>query len=97
MVIKAITVHVKPGHLSEYLAAQRVWNSETRLAAGYLGEFVGHDPNEPDTIHLHLRWRSRADLERFMAEDHDRIAAQARADEHYERIDVRILDELPPN
>ena len=30
-----------------------------------------------------------------MAEDHDRIAAQAGADEHYERIEVRILEELP--
>jgi len=27
-----------------------------------------------------------------MAEQHDRIAALARADEHYERIEVRVLE-----
>lgn len=97
MVIKTIAVHVKTGHSSEYIAAQRVWNRETRSAAGYLGEFMAYDPNDPNTIYLHLHWRSRADLERFMAEDHDRIASQARADEHYERIEVRILEELPPD
>jgi heme-degrading monooxygenase HmoA len=96
MITKSINVFVKPGHLQSYLAAQAVWNRETRRAEGYLGEFVGHDPNAPDVVHLNLYWQSREDLARFMTGDHDRIAELAMAHEHYDRIEVRVLEESLP-
>ena len=94
MIVKFITVYVKPGHRAEYLAAQQIWNTETARAPGYLGCYCGSAANEPDIVRVWITWRSRTDLDRFMAEDHDRIAKRARADDHYERIEVRILDEV---
>lgn len=97
MVVKCIKVHVKPGHLQQYLSAQAVWNRETRPAPGYLGGFCGRCDDEPETVYLLFCWRCREDLERWMSTEHDRIAALAKADEHYERIEVRVLDAaLPP-
>jgi len=104
MIAKLITVHVKPGHweaYQAYQASQAIWNRETHKAAGYLGEFCGQaespdkrsDAISHDNIaHLMLFWRSRADLDRWMATDHDRIATMAGADRHYERIETRVLD-----
>ena len=94
MVVKLITVYLKPGHRQGYLAAQEVWNRETAKAPGYLGCFCGQDPGEPDVLRLQFFWRSRAELERWMTADHDRIAALARADDHYERIEVHVLDDI---
>ena len=94
MVVKSIAVYLKPGHREAYLAAQRVWNRETGKAPGYLGCFCGQDPGEPDVLRLQFFWRSRDELERWMAADHDRIAALAAADDHYRRIEVRVLDDL---
>jgi len=96
MVIKLIGVFLKPGHRDEFLAAQRVWNRETRAAPGYLGCLCSQEPNKPDVIYLQLFWRSRADLDDWMATDHDRIAALAGPDQHYDRLDVRILEGLLP-
>ena len=96
VIAKCIKVFVKPGHMEDFLAAQRIWNEHSRRADGYLGEFVGRDPAAPDIVHVHLCWRSREDLARFMAEGHDRIAVLARADEHYDRIEVRVLDAVDP-
>ncbi len=93
-VVKLITVQVKPGHLDGYLAAQEIWNRETRSAPGYLGGRCGQSPDDPLTVRLMFFWRSRSDLEQWMATDHDRIAALAGADEHYERIEVRVLDQV---
>ncbi len=98
MITKLITVTVKPSHWNDYCASQGVWNSETRDAPGYLGCVCGRDPRHPDTAYVLAFWQSRADLDRWMAKDHDRIAALAGADAHYERIEVRILhDVLPPD
>jgi quinol monooxygenase YgiN len=96
MVIKLVKVWVKPGQVPAFLAAQEVWNRETRQAPGYLGYHVGQDAAEPEVVYLHLFWRSRADLDAWMKTDHDRIAKLAPADEHYERIEVRVLDGLTP-
>ncbi|MCH7813789.1 MAG: DUF4937 domain-containing protein, partial [Planctomycetes bacterium] len=85
---------LKPGHREAYLAAQRVWNQETARAPGYLGCFCGQDPGEPDVLRLQFFWRSGDELQRWMAADHDRIAALAGADDHYERIEVHVLDAL---
>jgi len=94
MIVKFITVHVKPGRRDAYLAAQEIWNTQTARAPGYLGCHCGVAADEPDIVRVWIAWRSRADLDRFMAEDHDRVAALAKADDHYERIEVRILDEV---
>ncbi|MCP4246682.1 MAG: DUF4937 domain-containing protein [bacterium] len=94
MVVKLITVYLKPGRREAYLAAQRIWNRETGKAPGYLGCFCGQDPGEPDVLRLQFFWRTREELKRWMDTDHDRIAALAGADEHYERIEVRVLDDL---
>ena len=95
MVCKQIKVYVKPGHLAEYLAAQAVWNRETAGCSGFVRAFCGQDAAEPNVVHLHFYWQTRADLDRFMADDHDRIAALAGADAHIERIEVSILDQRP--
>lgn len=94
MVVKQITVFVKPGHMAEYVESQRKWNRLTRQCRGCVGEFIGQAPGDENTVHVFVYWESRAHLDRFMAEDHDRIAAEAGADRHYERIEVRILDEV---
>ncbi len=96
MVLKCIKVHVKPGHLQQYLSAQEVWNRETRPAPGYLGGFCGRCDDEPETVYLLFCWHCREDLERWMSTEHDRIAALAKADEHCERIEVRVLDAALP-
>ncbi len=94
MVIKSVKVYVKHGRLGDYLAAQRIWNRETGSAPGYLGCFCGQNPDEPDVVYVQLYWRTSEELERWMADEHDRIAALAKADAHYERIEVRVLDEV---
>lgn len=94
MICKRIKVHVKPGRLAEYLAAQAVWNRECARCPGYVGAFCGQTAGQADVVYLHIYWRSREDLDRFMAEDHDRIAALAGAEAHYARIEVTILDSL---
>jgi quinol monooxygenase YgiN len=96
-VVKLTTVQVKPGHLDGYLAAQEIWNRETRLAPGCLGGWCGQSRDDLLTVQLMFFWRSRRDLEHWMATDHDRIAALAGADEHYERIEVRVLDQALPS
>jgi heme-degrading monooxygenase HmoA len=97
MIAKLIRVHVKPGRLSQYLAAQAIWNRETSKAPGYAGHFCGRDANDSNLIQLIFFWRSRADLDRWMADHHDRIESLARADEHFESHEVGIFEEvLPP-
>ncbi len=98
MIVKFITVFVKPGRMASYLSAQEIWNRETRNDAACLGSYCGRCEDEPDCVFLLFFWRSREALDRWMATEHDRIAALARADEHYERIEVRVLDAaLPPD
>ncbi len=97
MVVKFIKVFVKPGRMDDYLSAQAIWNRETRNDAGCLGSYCGRCEDEPDCVFLLFFWRSREALDRWMASEHDRIAALAGAHEHYERIEVRVLDAaLPP-
>ena len=92
MVVKFIKVFVKPGRMASYLAAQSIWNRETRKDSTNLGIFCGRCDDEPDCVFLLFSWRSREALDRWMATQHDRIADLAKADEHYERIEVRVLD-----
>ena len=96
MIVKAITVYLRPGQRAAYLAAQEIWNKETQKSPGYLGCFVGATPDEPRVVHINAYWRTREDLDRFMVVDHDRIAALAQAHEHYERIEVRVMESVLP-
>ena len=88
--IKLIRVTLLPGHREDYLESQAVWNRESRLAPGYLGEVIGD--GEPNELYVITFWRSRDEYERWMDRDHDRIAALAAADAHYEKIEVRLID-----
>ena len=94
MIAKFITVYVRPGHMDRYLAAQRIWNRETLGAPGYVGHCCWSDPDRDDVVHLQFFWRSRDDLDRWMRDDHDRIATLADADAHYERIDVQVREQI---
>lgn len=96
MIVKCVRVFVKSGRMSEYLAAQEVWNRETAGAAGYLGCFCGRPDDQTETVTLLLFWRTRPDLVRWMETEHDRIAELAGADRHYERIEVEILESVLP-
>ena len=98
MIIKFIKIFVKPGRMASYLAAQEIWNRETRKDAACLGSYCGRCEDEPDCVFLLFFWQSREALDHWMATEHDRIAALAKAHEHYERIEVRVLDAaLPPD
>ena len=92
MIVKFIKVFVKPGKVQAYLAAQEIWNQQTHGATGFLGSFCGRCGDELEEAYLLFFWRSREDLDRWMGTEHDRIAALAAADEHYERIEVRVLE-----
>lgn len=90
--VKLMRVTLRPGHREKYLQSQAVWNRESRLAPGYLGEFIGD--GEQDVIHLITFWRSRADYDSWMTGDHDRVATLAGAEAHYEALEVRIVDRV---
>ncbi len=92
MICKLITVHVKPGYLTEYLEAQEVWNRESCRDPSCLGYFCGQEPAAPDIVQSQFFWRSREDYERWMETDHDRIAEMAGADKYYERVETVVLD-----
>lgn len=92
MIVKLITVFVKAGRLADYLAVQRVWNRETAKCAGYMGTVVGQDVSREDVVCVQVYWRSMNDYERFMREEHDRIALMAGADAYYDRIEVRVVE-----
>ncbi len=96
MIVKFIKVYVKPGHMAAYRTAQEVFNRETPDAPGYRGHFCGRHGEDPNLVYLMFFWRSREDLDRWMAREHDRIAARTGAEAHYDRIEVSILEEAHP-
>lgn len=82
MVLKFIKIYVKPGHIAAYLTAQEVFNRETPNAPGYRGHFCGRRAEDPNLVYLMFFWRSREDLDRWMAREHGRIAARTDAEAH---------------
>lgn len=88
--IKEIRLELRPGHRDDYMKSQQVWNRESRRDPGYLGELVGD--GEDGALYVITFWRSRADYERWMDSEHDRIAGLAFAEAHYTAIDIRIID-----
>ncbi|MCP3803437.1 YdbC family protein [Allokutzneria sp. A3M-2-11 16] len=68
---------------------QRAW-SELAGLPGFLGQFGGWSRGEPDIAHVFAFWDNQADHERFMAGEHDRVAAdQAGA---YDAIQVGLWE-----
>ncbi len=94
MIVKLISVFVKRGRVDDFMASQEVWNRETSLCVGYLGTLVGRDVGDEDVVHVQVFWRTMAGYERFMREEHDRIAELAGADALYERIEVRVVERV---
>jgi heme-degrading monooxygenase HmoA len=90
--IKIVGLTLRPGHRERFLESQAVWNRESRSALGYLGEVLG--ASGPDELHVLTFWRSRDEYERWMEQDHDRIATLAGAEAHYDQLDVRVIDRL---
>lgn len=93
MIVKRITLSVPKDHLDDFWKAQEIWNRQTRGAAGYLGCFCGHRAGDPSTVELLFYWRSRAELDRWMSEEHDRIAAIAGSDRFYDSIETKVIEQ----
>jgi Domain of unknown function (DUF4937 len=93
VILKRIRVHLCPGAKQGFLSSQEIWERESRCVPGFLGGFWADE--DAATLVVYHFWRSRADLDRFMRDDHDRIAETARSDLHYTSIEVEVLD-VPP-
>lgn len=91
MIVKLVEVTVKPGHLDAYLRSQEIWNRETARDPALLGTFCGQSEGDRDTVFLLFFWRSRAEYDAWMAEEHDRIARLASAQDHFEGLKVKVL------
>jgi len=96
MVTKLIKVFVKPGCRDAFLAAQEIWNREMARTEGFVDVLVGRNRREPDVVYIEAFWQTRQHLEKWMKEDHDRIAALAGSDAHYLRLEVTIIEPEPP-
>ncbi len=90
MIIKLIRVEVIPGHRDRFLAAQEVWDRECLKTEGYLGQWCGD--GDPGELYVLAIWVSRSVYERWMLDEHDRIAALARSQDHYSVLETRIVD-----
>ncbi|NHZ70796.1 MAG: DUF4937 domain-containing protein [Proteobacteria bacterium] len=90
MIIKFMRIQLKPGHRKQFLAAQDVWDRESRLTTGYLGEARsdGHD----DEVFIHAVWATRAVYDTWMTTEHDRIEQIAGSEAYFEHIDIRVID-----
>ncbi len=90
MWIKEIRLKLRPGQGDEFWRAQSIWNEKSAHCAGYLGTIEAR-PAKEEALLL-VFWKDRDSLERFMRDDHDRIAADARSDVHYESISVHQFE-----
>jgi heme-degrading monooxygenase HmoA len=90
MWLKEIRVKLRPGQAHEFWQAQSVWNGESAQCAGYLGTIEARP--DKDQALLLVFWKDRDSLDRFMRNDHDRIAAVAHSDAYYESICVRQFE-----
>ena len=90
MWLKEISLQLHPGQIDQFWLAQSVWDSESARCPGYLGTIQARPASDEALILVF--WRDRQSLERFMRLDHDRIAAQAGSEAHYESIRVRQFE-----
>jgi heme-degrading monooxygenase HmoA len=95
MIAKVIDVQIKPGHTDAFHESQEIWNRESRLTDGYSGEYVA--PISTARALVVAFWESRDAYDRWMAAEHDRIAALAGSDEHYEALTITIVDGAQPS
>lgn len=90
MIVKLIRAEVAPGHRDRFLAAQEAWDRECLKTDGYLGQWCGE--GDPGELHVLAFWTSLAVYERWMRDEHDRIAVLAGSENHYSALEVRIAD-----
>ncbi len=88
--VKVIRLEILPNHREQYMQNQEIWNQESRRDPGYLGELVGD--SQDGALYVMTFWKSRADYERWMDSEHDRIAGLAFAEAHYTAIEIRLID-----
>ena len=96
MIYKVIRARPRPGCREAFLDQQRVWNDAMARQPGFLSVRVAEDPADPGWLTIVVAMRSRADLERFMAGDHDRVAEATGMPDLYDALEVRILDVVEP-
>jgi hypothetical protein len=90
LIVKLIRVEVIPGHRDRFLAAQEIWDTECLKTEGYLGQWCGD--GDQGELHVLAFWESRTVYERWMKDEHDRIAALAGSEDHYSALETRIVD-----
>jgi len=90
MWLKEIRLKLRPGQVAEFWRAQSIWNEESARCAGYLGTIEAR-PAKDEALLL-IFWKDRESLERFMRDDHDRIASNAHSDAHYDSIRVHQFE-----
>lgn len=90
MIAKIIDVRLGPGRAAAFHRSQEIWNQESRRTDGYLGEYVT-DLADGRVLVIAF-WASRTVYENWMATEHDRIAALAGSDAHYESLTITIVD-----
>lgn len=92
MIVKLIRASVPPAKREAFLAEQRRWNEAMAQQPGFLGCWVATDPDDPERVYISIRMRSREDLDRFMAGEHDEIERRTSMRDLYDALDVKILD-----
>ncbi len=90
MIVKFMRIQLRPGHRKQFLAAQDVWDRESRLTTGYVGE--ARSDGQDEEMFIHAVWTSRAVYDTWMATEHDRIEQIAGSEAHFEYIDIHVLD-----
>ena len=80
MVIEHLTVRVPHAIRPLFLQADdRIWTATLAAQPGFLGKETWADTADPDTLHLVIRWQSRAHWKAvpsdLLAEAHARMSA----------------------
>lgn len=77
--IEHLCFRVPPGGVAAFLQQdEQVWGSALRRHPGFLGKEVWLDQEDPELVHLILRWASRADWKAFPSEQVEALDRQMR-------------------
>lgn len=87
MYIKWIVCQVKPQTKEAFSVAQQKWN-ELQESKGLIGQVGGWNKKKQHEACIISFWEDKAAVDRFMANDHDRIFLKTRQAEYYEEISV---------
>lgn len=96
MICKHIKISTRPGRRDRFIEQQKVWNDWMARQAGFHASYVATDPDEPNTIYIMIFIDSHADLDRFMAGDHDTVEEITAMRDLYEKSEISILDVVEP-